>query len=99
MANTGRHFTTDRAMRANPALEIVISNHARASMELRSISVADVERALREGPIERVVDEKTGRYVFRLDDNQGSLRLVAQRRGNSIVVLSAVRPEELQNVR
>jgi hypothetical protein len=96
MMNKGRHFTTDRAMQANPTLRIVVSSHARANLELRSVSVAEVERALRKGAVERV-DEKTGHFVFRLDDDLGGLRVVAQKRGDSMIVLSAVRPEELQN--
>jgi hypothetical protein len=34
---------------------------------------------------------------FCLDDNLGGLRVVAKKQGDSIVVLSAARPEEFQN--
>jgi hypothetical protein len=96
MAIKGRHFTTDKAMRADPPLKIVVSNHARANLELRSASVAEVERALTRGAVESV-DEKTGHFVFQLDDDLGGLRVVVQKQGDSMIVLSAVRPEELQN--
>jgi hypothetical protein len=96
MANKGGHFTTDRAMQANPTIRIVISNDARANLELRSVSVAEVEQALRKGAVERV-DEKTGHFVYRLDDDLGSIRVVARKQGDAMVVLTAVRPEELQN--
>ncbi len=97
MVNKGRHVTTDRAIQANPTIKIVVSSNARASLELRSVSVAEVERALRTGPVERV-DEKTGHFVYRLDDDLGGLRVVARKQGDSMIVLGAVRPEELLNV-
>ena len=96
MVNKGRHFTMDRAMQASPPLRIVVSDIARANLELRSVSITDVERALRKGAVERV-DEKTGHFVYRLDDDLGSIRVVAQKQGDSMIVLTAVRPEELQN--
>jgi hypothetical protein len=96
MVNKGRHFTTDRAMQANQTLRIVVSSNARANLELRSVSVAEVERALRTGTVERV-DEKTGHFVYRLGDDLGGLRVVARKQGDSMILLGAVRPEELQN--
>lgn len=93
MADKVRQFTTDKAMVADPSLRIVVSDHARANLEPRSISVPRLEHALRASQVERV-DEQTGRVVYRLD-KLGGLRVVTQRKGESVIVLTAMRPEEL----
>jgi hypothetical protein len=74
-------------------LKIYFSFNARANLELRSISVNEVEKALRAGVTTRV-DDKTGHLVYTVDDQRGGIRVVAEKAGDSITVLTAMRPEE-----
>jgi hypothetical protein len=77
-------------------LRVVFSRGARANLKLRAISVSDVEKALREGSASHI-DSKTGHLIFRVDDRLGSIRVVAERAGESIVILTAMRREEFAN--
>jgi hypothetical protein len=74
-------------------IKVFLSHNARANLELRSISVSEVERAVRSGVTTRV-DDKTGRFVYTVDDQQGGIRVVAEKSGDTINVLTAMRPEE-----
>lgn len=76
------------------SVRIVLSHTARANLELRSISVMDVEHALRSGITSRV-DDKTGHLVCTVDDQGGGIRVVAEKAGDTIKVLTAMRPEEV----
>jgi hypothetical protein len=73
-------------------LKLAFSRHARTNIALRDISVADIERALREGVV--LMDEG-GSYVIRADDPQGRFYVSAERSGDSIVVRTALREDEI----
>jgi hypothetical protein len=73
-------------------LKIAFTRHARANLEQRLISVHEVEKALREGEI---VSVDADHYVIRLDDAQGGIRVMADKAGDSIIVRTAVRADEL----
>jgi hypothetical protein len=88
--------TTDQSQEAKPEngmSKVFLSHNARANLELRSINVSEVERALRTGVTTRV-DDKTGHLVYTVDDQQGGIRVVAEKAGDTITVLTAMRPEE-----
>jgi hypothetical protein len=74
-------------------IQVFLSHNARANLELRSISVSEVERAVRSGVTTRV-DDKTGHLVYAVDDQHGGIRVVAEKSGDTINVLTAMRPEE-----
>ena len=75
---------------------VVLSQRARANLELRSISVSAVKRALQKGTVGHV-DDKTGRFIYTLDDRLGGIRVVAEKDGDSIVVITAIRTEEFSD--
>jgi hypothetical protein len=74
-------------------IQVFLSHNARANLELRSISVSEMERAVRSGVTTRV-DDKTGHLVYAVDDQHGGIRVVAEKSGDTINVLTAMRPEE-----
>jgi len=87
---------TKEGNRPNRDLKVLFSHNARANLELRAIRVSEVERALRQGTVTRT-DNKTGRLIYTLDDRMGSIRVVAEKEGNSITVITAMRLEEFSD--
>jgi hypothetical protein len=88
------HITDDNDSGARP--RVVLTRHARANLELRSISVSAVEQALRKGTVVHI-DDKTGRFIYTLDDRLGGIRVVAEKEGDSIIVITAIRTEEFSD--
>jgi hypothetical protein len=96
MTAKSQDSTPDRVPAGQPdnhAIKVLLSHNARANLELRSISVFEVERALRSGVTTRV-DDKTGHLVYTVGDQQGGILVVAEKSGDTIRVLTAMRPEE-----
>jgi hypothetical protein len=99
---TGELWQDDFAMadfRLNPgngkdlgSLTITFSQHARANLEQRAISQFQVMKALREGD---VVSVDGNHYVVKFDDGQGGFRVMVDKTGDSLIVRTAVRTDEL----
>ena len=74
------------------SLKITFTQHARANLEQRAISQFQVTKALREG---EVVSVDGDHYVIKFDDEQGGFRVMVDKAGDSLIVRTAVRTDEL----
>jgi hypothetical protein len=94
MADFGLTSSADglRSGQGGEPMEISFSRNTRASLALHSISVAEIKRALYEG---EVVSTDAGHYVIRLDEEQGGIHVMADKEGHTVIVRTAVRPDEL----